>query len=420
MKALMISTVLAWALISTSVHGQDGDDTSSPGRWLPLGTFALSDLDPIPAREKSYARSSEENERVLTFLPGMTIVYQIDDKPDRRGYVSGLTHSGIPVKVPQSELSSGIFDERSAKDVVVHFEHEGCRNITCSDDRFQVGAGQSFIMETETDQRIELYNKEDGIRAVYPTTKFENLESRGLLTRHKDRISPRWQVHDGYAKSLSTQCGEVIDKGNYRPKIAAAVYEAQLSKWAPDSENWSMKALEVLGLGKVTKNEDTGDYEGTLTVDIKYEADWENVAIDYTIFAYRDSAWEPSDYYKFAAVSQIVKCEKPNVGALRPTYAFSADLFFDKKSGDGYEQNFPLQSISLENIYSIEDKREIFSYHGRSFFYSVNSYLQYRRLFDRLSNDIPYPNAVAHIIARLNASCGQSDRNKCEQHTEID
>ena len=99
----------------------------------------------------------------------------------------------------------------------------------------------------------------------------------------------------------------------------------------------------------------------------------------------------------------MIKCEKSRFGALNPTYAHIVDLYFDKKAGDDYAQKFPLPYYSLKNLYTDQERQELFSYHSRSFFYSINSSKQYEQVFDKLSEEVRYPSAVANFIARLNA-----------------
>ncbi|MEY8842876.1 hypothetical protein AB9K41_27910, partial [Cribrihabitans sp. XS_ASV171] len=67
---------------------------------------------------------------------------------------------------------------------------------------------------------------------------------------------------------------------------------------------------------------------------------------------------------------------------------------------------------------SEEAQRKIFRVTGRSFYYSINSAREYEALFEQLSDFIVFPTAVANVIARLNASCGASDRDKCRRWSE--
>lgn len=98
--------------LAIPVFAQNHSEETQGGRWVPRGTFALSNFPKNSARDQSYARSSEENSRISTFLPGMTIVYRSEPSKTRRGYVDGITHSGIPVQVLDRELSIGKFSDR--------------------------------------------------------------------------------------------------------------------------------------------------------------------------------------------------------------------------------------------------------------------------------------------------------------------
>lgn len=419
MRAIFALVAIATCLSNPHASVAQDDEAHGGGRWVPRGTFAISNLEPNELREKSYARASEERARILTFLPGMTIVYQTTPSAIRSGYVNGITHSGIRVQVPQSELSTGQFIDRREKDVVVHFEHLGCREPACRSDGFPVASGQSFEMISDPkDDTIELFNRADEIRVFYPHDDFYANEIRGLLTLHKGRKYPRLHVYDGYAARLSTRCGEARSIG-YKVEVPRSEYETAPSSWDLNSDNWSLKAIEVMDLGQVLLDEDGESYTGTLTYALKHLADPANTAIDLTIFAYRDSGWK-AGYFKYAGISQVVKCEEWTFGSRKPTYAEIAAIYFDKRGGDDYEQKFPLQFFKLQNLYTDEERQDLFTYHNRSFFYSINSSGQYEQVFEKLSKSIQFPNAVANIISRLNASCREADRKQCEASSRID
>ena len=404
--------------VSQPVYAQQSSSPLEGGKWVTRGTFALSNLSENLKRNKSYARAGEEKERIFTFLPGMTIVYQTKRSEINSGYIEGTTHSGIQVQVPKNELSSGQFNTRREKDVVVHFSHRGCRELSCSGDEFQVGSGESYEIIFEDKEKIELLNRSVEKSVIYSPERFNDLELRGFLTRHKGRVNPRWRIFDGYAAKLSTGCGEQRSPPNLI-SVAKSKYHADPSTWSISDDSWSLKAIELMGLGSVVENNNTGNYDGVIDQAIIHESDPENTAIDLTIFAYRDSSWKPTSYFKFAGIAQVVKCRRANLGRLAPSYVSFVDIYFDIRSGDGYTQDFPLPFYSLESLYTEENREKLFSYHNRSFFYSINNSGQYLGVFEDLSKVVPYPNAVAHIIARLNASCSQSDRKRCRVHSKL-
>ncbi|MEY8840019.1 hypothetical protein AB9K41_13420, partial [Cribrihabitans sp. XS_ASV171] len=263
-----------------------------------------------PVRERSYARAGKERSRISTFLPGMTIVYQSSPSPYRDGYVIGMTHSGIPVEVLDGELSTGKFSDRSAKDVVMHRSHQGCRDLSCSGDPIEIGIGESYRIREEDGDKLSLIN-DDEKAVVYSREDFEDFETRGYLTKHKDRVNPRWTITDGYAESLSTGCGEP------RTTIADLVvpqeeYLRDPATWELNDPRWSLKAIEIFDLGIVELDPATGNVVGQLAAAIQGQSD-ETVAIDLTVFSYRDSEWKP-DFYKFAGILQIVHCEDSATG----------------------------------------------------------------------------------------------------------
>jgi len=399
--ALLVLPALAW----TQENGQTAED----GRWIPAGTFALSNLPATTRRDRTYARGGEESSRLLTFLPGMTIVYKIENSKTRPGYVEGVTQSGIPVRVMEADLSTGKFGDRSAKDVVIHRSHEGCRDVACLGDSILLGIGDAFTIVAEGDKEIELVDTNE-LRIYYPTSTFLQKEKSGHLTRHKGRKNPRWSLSDGYAWKWSAACGQTRSAKD-TVKVLATEYASDPLTWGVDDPRWSLKAIEIFGLGETKLEGDS--YIGTLVADISRKDD---EAIDLTVFAYRDSSWRP-DYAKFAGLLQIVACDTPPIGSKKPTYVKDAYLYFDKKEGDGYVQDFPLQDYQLKRLLSESEQAEIFRFTGRSFFYSINSATEHERVFDALSEIIPYPAAVANVIARLNASCSESDRKQCRKHS---
>lgn len=411
-------TILLALLISPTISGaQDNNSPDKGGRWTPAGTFAYSGLPNNEIREDSYSRSSEENNRISTFLPGMTIIYKTAESADREGFVKGVTQNGIPVQIEDSSLSSSPFIEKPANHVVVHRDHEACRNSTCSGDPLKVRVGNSFSIVHEDEEKIELVNVNE-LHAFYPKLEFTRKETSGFLTRHKDRINPRWSIYDGYAGKLSTKCSEQIYNDNFEIRVPIAEYESDPSGWEVNDERWSLKGIEIFDLGKVQQDNSSGEYVGKLDTNI-LDPNSEFVSIDMSVFAYRDSSWKPN-YFKFAGILQIVNCYTNQAGKSSPTYVKGAYLYFDKQTGDNYEQDFPLNEQELPSQFSDEENQsKIYSYVSRSFYYSVNSPEEYDVLFDQLSEIISQPTAVSNVIARLNASCNESDRQKCREYSKF-
>jgi len=408
--------------LSGAALAQDAPKSPANGRWIPAGTFALSDLSNNSVRgEKSYSGSEREDRRVATFLPGMTIVYNLKESElefrRRDGYLEGETHSGIRVAVLKSALSKGTFGNLPTRDVVIHQSFEACLDLACSDST-EVGTGFSFLIEEEDDQKIVLYNPTNELRIVYTTQKFNQDEARGFFTRVKDRIHPRLRVVDGYAEQLSTACGLTR---SVSPKIVVPreEYESSPLTWTLNSKSWSLKALEIFGLGKVALKEEENRYIGTLdsTIGRGSESEGKKVALDFTVFAYRDSDWTDQDFFKFAGLAQTVKCKSldADFGRLLPRYVENAYLYFDRQIGE-VPQSFPLNGIKLPAQISDEDIQEnLRSYLPRAFFYSVNSSQEYRRLFELIVDEtkILFPSAISNVISRLNASCAHESRNLC-------
>lgn len=407
-------TLLAVSLTATS---QDDEIDIEGGRWIPSGTFAVSNFENNEIREKTYAKARHEQNRIVSFLPGMTIIYNSTPSTTRPNYVSGVTHSGIPVEVLESDLSEGIFSDRTAKDVVVHRSHDGCKDLACSGDPLEVGIGHAFSIVSEDSEKIELINTNE-LRVVYSKSKFNELEKNGYLTRHKGRLNPRWSIYDGYAEAVSTRCNRALEADGFVLEASAKDYDSNPSKWALNDNRWSLKAIEIFDLGSVeTDANDINKVVGHLEKTID-DQEFEETALDFTVLAYRDSSWKP-DYFKFAGLLQVVDCKKsPVSNKSHPTFVKEAYLYFDQRDGDNYVQSFPLSEIRLTRQFSEPLQEKIYQYLNRSFFYSINSPADYEAVFDLLSKQIKFPTAVSNVIARLNSSCAQSDRRKCRTYSK--
>lgn len=413
-RTYLFLTLLALPITATS---QDVESGIEGGRWIPSGTFAVSNFENNEIREKTYAKARHEKNRIVSFLPGMTIIYNSTPSNTRPNYVSGVTHSGIPVDVLESDLSEGIFSDRTAKDVVVHRSHGGCKNVACTGDPLEVGIGHAFSIISEDSEKIELINTNE-LRVVYSKSKFNELEKNGYLTRHKGRANPRWSLYDGYAEAVSTRCNGKVGADGFVLKASAKDYDSTPSKWALNDNRWSLKAIEIFDLGSVeTDADDTSNVAGHLEKTIE-DQNFDETALDFTVFAYRDSSWKP-DYFKFAGLLQVVNCKKSPVSSKsHPTFVREAYLYFDQREGDNYVQNFPLSEILLTRQFSEPLQEKIYQYLNRSFFYSINSPTDYETVFDLLSKQIKFPTAVSNVIARLNSSCAQSDREKCRTYSK--
>lgn len=392
------------------------------GRWVVGGTFALSNIGNNPLRGKrSYFGAEKEANRLATFLPGMTIVYNLkrSTSPDRSGYLEGTTHHGIRVQVLEKELSNGVFGERAATDVVTHQSYPGCRDLACSRDA-EVGIGFSFQIEEADDEKLVLFNPQSELRIVHTRDGFDQLEARGYTTQVKDRIQPRLVIHDGYASEISTGCGLVR---SVLPDIQVpkAEFEAMPSTWDINSLNWSLKAIDVFGLGEVALNEAGSHYVGTLSFDIGTgtESAGGPVSLDFTIFAYRDSDWTDQSFYKFGGLAQTVTCrrENPSFGQVLPRYVENAYLHFDDRSEGEVPQDFPLVGIALPDQFEGNKglQEDLRAFLPRAFYYSVNNARQYQELFELIVEEtsLVYPSVVANLIARLNASCSGQRRKEC-------
>ena len=253
-------------------------------------------------------------------------------------------------------------------------------------------------------------NNNDEALITYAREAFEDRERRGFITRHKGRISPRWTIADGYASHLATKCGEKRSLGDLVASMDE--YAENPTIWEVNDKRWSLKAIEIFDFGNV--RQEGQEVVGRLVAPIAPNNDQ---AIDLTVFAYRDSSWKPT-YFKFAGIMQIVQCLKNRASPrVRPAYVTEAYIYFDKREGDDYVQEFPLQEYELPRQMSAESQKKIFNFIPRSFYYSINSSKEYEELFEKLSDVIQYPTAVANVIARLNASCSARDRPKCRKYS---
>jgi hypothetical protein len=378
-----------------------------PARWVPAGTYALSDFANNKEREKTYWGTSREKGRIATFLPGMTILYQPkkSNDPNRSQYVDAITQSGIPVSVMESEISSGDFSQRSTRDVVIHHDHLACKVSGCDDEKVSVGIGFSFSILHEDENEITLGNT-DEFRVTYTRSEFEDLEVKGVLTRHKGKIYPIWAVHDGYAGGLSATCGEVKAKYS-KITVPADAYESDPATWKPNDDAWSLKAIESMNLGSVQKQ--GSNYVGSIDGPI----DGQTLAVDITMFAYRNTQdWSPG-FYKFAGIVSKVLCTEPPIGKPVPSFVKEAIVFFDKEPDQTI--NIPLREYKLTPQMSEIARTRIFDLVGRSLFYSINSPGDYERVFGQISDHIKNPSVVSYIIARLNASCRKQERSQCRE-----
>ncbi|WP_299625815.1 hypothetical protein [Pelagibius sp.] len=391
------------------------------GRWIVGGTFVLSNIGNNELRGgKSYSGAEKEVNRIATFLPGMTIIYNLErsTKPGRSGYLEGTTHHGIPVTVLGGEISTNAFGTRDTTDVVTHQSYTGCRDLACTSEA-EVGIGFSFKIEEDDDERLVLYNPQSELRIVHTQDAFDQYEARGYTTRVLGRVHPRLKIHDGYASEISTGCG--LTRPVQPPiRVPKNDYETQPSEWDVNSLNWSLKAIDLFGIGDVELNAEGTHYVGLLASEIGVgtESEGEPVALDFTVFAYRDSEWSDPEFYKFGGLAQTVTCRRknPNVGQVLPRYVENAYLYFDVTGGERL-QTFPLDPIQLPDQFESnkELQNDLRAYLPRAFFYSVNNAKQYKELFEYIVEDtkIAFPSAIANVIARLNASCGEQSRKEC-------
>ncbi|MEQ8374448.1 MAG: hypothetical protein RID22_15255 [Roseibium aggregatum] len=417
----MFHSLLFICSISVACAQDPAGDIPEGARWVVGGTFALSKIGDNELRgSKSYSGAEKEANRLATFLPGMTIMFNLERStvPGRSEYLEGTTHYGIPVAVLARDISANDFGNRDTTDVVTHQSYTGCRDLACTLEA-EVGIGYSFKIEEEDDERLVLYNPQSELRIIHTLDAFDQNESRGYSTRVKDRVHPRLKVHDGYASEISTGCGLT------RPvqpliKVAKDQYDTLPLTWDVNSLNWSLKALELFDVGKVELNPEGTHYVGRLNSELGVgtESDEGPVALDFTVFAYRDSEWTNPDFYKFGGLAQTVTCRKRNpiAGQPLPRYVKNAFLYFDIQEGE-QPQDFPLDPVQLPDQFkdNKELQDELRTYLPRAFFYSVNNARQYKELFEYIVEDtnIAIPSAVANVIARLNATCGPQSRAEC-------
>jgi hypothetical protein len=394
------------------------DNPPQAGRWVKTGTYALSGFAANPDREDTYRGASKEGSRVLSFLPAMTIIFPNPAGPDSaslmKGYVSGITQTGTPVLVIEKQLSKGTF---SNTDVVIHTEHKACPEAFCdlAIDGRSVGSGQSYmILESELENLVHLYNATSEANFYYRTEQFNQLERRGTLTQLKDKIIPRWDIREGYAKELSLGCGGEHKEGT-KFTVDAKDYESSPDTWALNGPQWNVKGADLFVGSNVEKSGDTYTAEITRKIhDVTKTADAGDdykSAIDFTVFAYRDRNNPPSDNpaddYQFAVLISIVACTKKIYGDFAPDYVRQAHLYFED---DTYE--LP-QQMEEKGKQILSDQID------RSFMYSVNTPDQYERLFERLAAGLGVEysdvrsNLVAVVMARLNATCSSDRRGVC-------
>ncbi|MEO9517352.1 MAG: hypothetical protein ABJH45_06170 [Paracoccaceae bacterium] len=421
MKCIQYS-ILALCTASAAFAQNPASGIPDGGRWVVGGTFALSNIGNNELRgAKSYSGAEKEGNRVATFLPGMTIIYNLEpsNAPGRSDYLQGTTHHGIPVTVLKRDLSVGTFSDRDTSDVVTHSTYLGCRDLACTS-KAEVGIGWSFQIKKADVEKLVLYNPQSELEIVHTNEKFNWFEARGYTTQVKDRIHPRLTIHDGYASDVSTGCGLLRD---ISPDIVVPIkeYEKGPSKWEINSLSWSLKAIEIFDLGEVTLNEEGTAYVGTLAsaIGIGTESEDGPVSLDFTVIAYRDSDWGEKDFYKFGGLAQTITCkrENPNFGKVLPRYVENAYLHFDTNTVGPVPQNFPIKSFELPDQFNggKQYQEELRTYLPRAFYYSVNNPRQYQELFESIveTTKILYPSAIANVIARLNASCSQNSRQDC-------
>jgi hypothetical protein len=420
MKCIFYSLVF-FCSISAALAQDETSGIPEGGRWIIGGTFALSNIGNNDLRgRKSYSGAEKESQRMATFLPGMTILYNLEPStvPGRSGYLEGTTHHGIPVAVLKSEVSTKAFGTRDTTDVVTHYSYTGCRDLACTSEA-EVGIGFSFKIEVDESERQVLYNPHSELRIVHTRDGFNQLEARGYTTRVKDRVHPRLIIHDGYASEISTGCG--LTRSVQPPiMVSKNEYETQPSEWDVNSLNWSLKAIELFGMGEVKLNMEGTHYVGHLDSEIGVGTESADgpVALDFTLFTYRDAEWVDPEFYKFGGLAQTVTCRKrnPTAGKSLPRYVENAYLYFDVVVGE-VPQNFPLEAIPMPDQFegNKELQDDLRVYLPRAFFYSVNDTNQYKELFEYIVEEtkITSPSAVANVIARLNASCGAARRKTC-------
>lgn len=406
--------IVIWLLFSIPVvHAQEIWEQQDEGRWVTRGTFAKSALPANNLRERTYARSKYETQRVSSYLPGMTIVYHVSDQGQNDGYAKGVTQFGIPVQILESELSVGKFSDREWKDVVVHRQHLGCPELGCKEWKlFPIRAGETFRIVKKDDIEVVLESS-DQYRVVYSTDDFDELERSGYLTLHKDRISPRWKIADGYANQLSQSCGDHLTD-NMDLKVSLESYSEPPTSWTINDKRWNIKAIEIFDLGYVQTDEDKREVTGFLFEDLG-ALEGEPFALDLTVYAYNDRSWK-NDTFQFAGLAQYVHCEPSEVSKkLKPQYVDRAIIFYDHRLVDNTAEEEQYLFWSLPQQFPDITKADLYQRIGRSFYYSLNNSKDYEKYFERVSEKISPPAAVANILARLNASCRETLRPTCSK-----
>lgn len=411
------------ALLVAAVCGSTALAEDMKGHWIRQGTYALSGFAENAERDGTYRGASRERSRLFSYLPAMTIVFPdylnlFEGAAVPEGYQAGITQTGAPVMVLRGELSRAPFGNSDTQDVVVHAEHTACPTANCDleTDGRQVEEGQSYkLIDDSTGDLIHLNNPSNEADFYYRAEEFQNLERRGTLTVMKDRVVPRWEIREGYAKELSAGCNRGHPSG-MKFTVDAEAYEKPPTTWALNATQWSIKAADLYVGSKVEKAGST--YTAEIIQEIhdvtkpNSSSDDYQSAIDFTVFAYRDRDQKRNQAqdFQYAVLISIVACKKmPPFGQYEPNYVREAFLRFEDNS---YE--LPQQ---VE-----ESAKDALSRHiGRSFMYSVNTPAQYKELFGVLASslDVDYSdvraNLVATVLARLNATCDRQRRSACSR-----
>lgn len=434
-NCVLFGGVAMMLLLSNLAEAQGVTSDEQGARWVLGGTYAQSNLETNSERNgNTYLGASSEKKRVATYLPNMTLIFgwgpsEIKSR-QKKGYLEGVTHSGVPVAVLESQISKGNIFERDEQDVVVHAVHRACRSTACNS-WLEVTPGM-YSIKHEDVNFIEIQDNKE-LSASYWKSEFETMERDGFLTKVKDRIHPRLKIYDGYARELSVPCG---GKRFRDPdfSISKEEWEGPPSEWGKNSGAWSLVALKILGLGEVDLED--GNYVGRLLAEIEpghLVRDENNkvvkedghpkriirkdLAYDFTVFAYRDSDQE-SGVFRFAVLSQEVRCAFSDSGA-RPQMRFveNAKLYYDGSDPDeDMDPMRALEMIKLPKQFKDSSAQEVFrkkQYIPRVFFYSINNASTYRKIFHEIAASVKEPSAVANIIARLNASCSAKNRSSC-------
>ncbi|MBB3387348.1 hypothetical protein FHT82_000068 [Rhizobium sp. BK275] len=409
--------VRAWGFLLICGFAIDALAQEPIGRWVKVGTFALSGFAPNAEREHTYRGAAKERSRLLSFMPPMTIVFPdflglLTNANIPNGYVAGITQTGTPIIVLDQELSKTKFGTYDTHDVVIHTDHDACKELYCDldADGRTVRGGQSYkLMDDSIGGNIHLFNAQSEADFYYREERFKQLERRGTLTQMKGRIIPRWEIYEGYAKELSVGCGGSHPSGA-KFQADSVSYESSPATWALNAPQWSVKAADLFVGSEVEKVGDA--YVAELTKGVHdvtagdTPKDGYQSAIDFTVFAYRDRATSPSNF-EYAVLISIVACVEQPFSDFVPSYVREAHLYFD-------DERFKLpQQLSEDSKLALSNRLE------RSFLYSVNSPRQYERLFGMLAEGLDAEssdarsNLVAVVIARLNATCDGQRRAAC-------